>query len=201
MPGLTVHDLMMLPIDRIRALLRRAVAAERPARRGAQAPARRGPHAPALPLRRRHRLPDARPPEPHALGRRGPAHQPDDRARHLARQHAVRPRRAVDRPAPARHEPHRRGDAPPARRRQHARRRRARPRGDARRRPPDRHGPGPGRARRPDRLRRHARGDQERRHADRRLPRRAQAGRMGHQAAGRRSDAAPDRRRARATTT
>ena len=112
-----------------------------------------------LPVRRRHRLPDARPPEPHALGRRGAAHQPDDRARHVARQHDVRARRAVDRPAPARHEPHRRGDAPAARRRQHAGRRRARPGGDARRRPPDRHGPGPGRARRPDRLRRHARGD------------------------------------------
>ena len=48
------------------------------------------------------------PPEPHALGRRGAAHQPDDRARHLAGQHDVRARRAVDRAAPARHEPHHR---------------------------------------------------------------------------------------------
>ena len=42
---------------------------------------------------------------------------------------------------------------------------------------------------------------QQRRHADRRLPRRAQARRHGHQAPGRRGDAAPDRSRARATTT
>ena len=49
----------------------------------------------------------------------------------------------VDRPAPARHGPHRRGDAAPARRRQHAGGGRARPGGDARRRPPDRHGPRP----------------------------------------------------------
>ena len=159
LPGLTVHDLMLMPIDRIRRFFDGLVAAEHDARRCAEAAARRDPHAPALSLRRRHRLPHARPAEPHAVGRRGPAHQPDDRARHLAGQHAVRARRAVDRPAPARHEPHHRGDAPPARRRQHAGRRRARPGRDARRRPPDRHGPRPGRARRPDRLRRHARGD------------------------------------------
>ncbi len=116
------------------------------------------PHPTEIPVRRRHRLPHARPAEPHALRRRGAAHQPHDRARHLARQHPVRARRALDRPASARHEPHRRGHASPARRRQHAGRGRARSGGDARRRPPDRHGPGPGRARRRDRLRRHALG-------------------------------------------
>ena len=65
------------------------------ARRCAQAAARRDPHPPEVPVRRRHRLPDARPAEPHAVGRRGAAHQPDHRARHLAGQHAVRARRAV----------------------------------------------------------------------------------------------------------
>ena len=75
------------------------------------------------------------------------------------------------------------------------------PRGDARRRPPDRHGPGPGRARRPDRLRRHARGDQERRHADRRLPRRQEASRDGDQARSSATRRRASSSRARATTT
>ena len=66
----------------------------------------------------RPRLSHARPPVAHALGRRGAAHQPHHRARHLARQHAVRARRAVDRPASARHGPRDRGDAAAARRRQ-----------------------------------------------------------------------------------
>ena len=180
----------------LRPARRRRGARRRPRRAGA--PLRRDPHPAALPLRRRHRLPHARPPEPHPLRRRGAADQPDDGAGDLARQHPVRARRAVDRPASARHEPDRAGDAPPARRRQHPRRRRARPGGDARRRPPDRHGARSRRARRHDRLRRHARGGEERRHADRRLPRRAQAGRHGHQAPGERLDAAPrPRRRAR----
>ena len=56
-------------------------------------------------------------------------------------------------------------------------------------------GPGPGERGGRDRLRRHARGDQERRHADRRLPRRAEARRHGPQAPGRRLDAAPHRQR------
>jgi len=116
-------------------------------------PARRDPHPAALSLRRRHRLPDARPAEPHTLRRRGPAHQPHHRPRHLAGQHPVRARRAVDRPAPARHEPDHPGDASSARRWQHPGGGRARSGGDARCRPADRHGPGPGRARRLDRLR------------------------------------------------
>ena len=104
----------------------------------------RDPHPAALPVRCRPRLSHARSAEPHAERRRGAAHQPDDRARHLARQHPVRARRAEHRPASARHEPHRRGDPPPARRRQHAGGGRARSGGDARGRPADRHGPGPG---------------------------------------------------------
>ena len=66
-------------------------------------PAHRDPHAPQIPLRRRPGLPDPRPPVAHPVGRRSTAHQPHDRARHLARQHAVRAGRALGRPAPARH--------------------------------------------------------------------------------------------------
>ena len=96
LPGLTVHDLMLLPIDRLRP----SSTASRLPRPADDACVRarccRGdPHAAALPVRSRHRLPHARPAEPHAVRRRGAAHQPDDRARHLARQHHVRARRAV----------------------------------------------------------------------------------------------------------
>jgi excinuclease ABC subunit A len=72
----------------------------------------------------------------------------DRQSRTLSGEHDVRARRAQHRSAPARHEPHRAGHAPAARRRQHAGRRRARPGGDVGRRPPDRHGTGPGGARR-----------------------------------------------------
>jgi excinuclease ABC subunit A len=121
LPGLHLHDLMQVPVERLRrffdglALRRR----RRPARPPAPA-ARRDPHAIALPVRCRPGLPEPGPPEPFAVGRRGAAHQPDDRARHLAGQYAVRARRAQHRPAPARHGAHRRGHAPPARRRQYA---------------------------------------------------------------------------------
>ena len=110
----------------------------------------------ALPVRRRPRLSHARPPVAHALGRRSAAHQPDDRARHLARQHAVRARRAVDRPASARHGPRDRRDAAAARRRQLAGRRRARPADHAGGRPHARHRARARRARRRDRVLRHA---------------------------------------------
>ena len=117
------------------------------------------------------RLPDARPPVAHALGRRGAAHQPDHRARHLAREHAVRARRAVDRPAPARHAPRHRGDAAAARQRQFAAGRRARSADHAVGRPRHRPRAGAGRARRPHRLRGHAgRACGARRHADRAVP-------------------------------
>ena len=205
LPGLCLHDLMLLPIERLRRFFdgieshgnRRN--GQRRRRAGAQAPVRGNHHPPALPARRRHRLPHARPPEPHAERRRGAAHQPHDRARHLAGQHAVRARRAQHRPASARHEPHHRGDAAPARRRQHAGGGGARPGRDAGGRPRDRHGPGPGRARRPDRVRRQHRCAARRRHADRPVPGRPQADRHGLQAHGEREHAAPHpRRRARA---
>ena len=130
-------------------------------------------------MRRRHRLPQPGPPEPDAVGRRGAAHQPDDGARHLAGEHAVCARRAQHRTASARYAPHHRGDATTARRRQHAGGGRARPGRDAGGRPDDRHGAGAGGARRSDRLRRQHAGPAPRRYADRRLPRRAQAGRHG----------------------
>ena len=161
---------------RARARILRAPHAAGAARRGDGPAARRDPRAPSLPRRRGPRLPHARSAVANAVGRRGPAHQPHHRARHLARQYAVRARRAVDRTASARHGPRHRGDAPAARRRQFARRRRARSAGDARRGPRARHGPRPGRARRRDRVLRHAGRAPRRRPVPHcRLSRRAQA--------------------------
>ena len=158
---------------------------------GPQAPLRGNHHPPEVPGRRRDRLPDAGPAEPHAVRRRGAADQPDDGARHLAGQHAVRARRTQHRAASARHEPHHRGHAPAARRRQHAGRRGARPGGDGGGRPHHRHGAGPGRARRPDRVRRHRAGPAPGGHADRRLPGRPQARGHGIQARRDGRDTAP----------
>ena len=177
LPGLSLHDLMQLSIERLRRFFD-GLPLHDARLDDALKLLHEESHAAEVPVRRRPGLPDARPPEPHAQRRRGAAHQPHHRAGHLAGQHAVRARRAQHRPAPARHEPHRAGHAPAARRRQHAGGGGARPGGDAGGRPADRHGPGPGRARRADRLRRHARRRAPGRHADRRLPRRAQAG--GH---------------------
>ena len=74
-----------------------------------------------LPRRGRARLPDARPPVAHALRRRARARRPDDRHRLVAGEHALRARRAVDRPAPARHRAPGPRPAPPARPGQHGR--------------------------------------------------------------------------------
>ncbi len=52
--------------------------------------------------RGRPRLPHARPPVAHALGRRAGARRPHPRGRLLAGEYALHPRRAVGRPAPAR---------------------------------------------------------------------------------------------------
>ena len=60
------------------------------------------PQAAGVPARRRAGLPDARPTVVDAVGRRIAAHQPGDIARVGAGRHAVRPRRAVDRPPLAR---------------------------------------------------------------------------------------------------
>ena len=137
--GRSIHDLMLLPISDVRHFfdgLNVRAATKRPTCCSSEIRTRL-----RLPVRRRPGLPDARPPVAHALGRRGAAHQPHHRARHLARQHAVRARRAVDRPAPARHGPGDRRDEAPARRRQHAGGGRARPADHVRRRPHPRHGP------------------------------------------------------------
>ena len=152
-PG--VHDLMLRPIDRVPGVLRRA----RPAcaaRRGHRPAARRDPLAARIPGARRPRLPDARPPVAHALRRRSAADQPDHCARHLAGEHAVRARRAVHRPASARHAPRRSrscsGCATTATRCWSS----STIRRSCCRRPPHRPRARSGRARRPHRLRRHA---------------------------------------------
>ena len=89
----------------------------------------RDPRSPAVPERRRRRLPHARPQRGDAVGRRRAAHPPRDADRLEPDRRALRPRRAVDRPAPAR-QPRAAVDArAPARSRQHRGRRRAR-RGD-----------------------------------------------------------------------
>ena len=91
---------------------------------------------------------------------------------HVARQHAVRPRRAFDRPAPARHASRGAGDAPAAQRRQLAGGGRARSAGDAGGGSRDRHGPGARRTRRPHRVQRHAGRTPRRRNPDGPLSRR-----------------------------
>ena len=108
---------------------------------------------------RRPRLPHARPARRHAVGRRGPAHPPGHPDRLEPGRRALHPRRAVDRPAPARQPPAARHPQAAARPRQHRAGRRARrgddPRGRLRARPR----PGRRRARRPPRRGRHARRD------------------------------------------
>ena len=76
-----------------------SVPGERP---GLGAAAARDPRPAALPRGRRPRLPDARPPVAHALGRRGAARDAGDGPRRLAHEHALRARRALGRPSPAR---------------------------------------------------------------------------------------------------
>ena len=83
-----------------------------------------------VPARRRARLPDAGSRGGDALGRRGAAHPARVAARQRAVGRAVRARRAVDRPAPARQRAADRDAAAAARPRQHRARRRARRRDD-----------------------------------------------------------------------
>ena len=124
------------------------------------------PGAAQLPARRRPRLPLARPPLRLAVGRRGPAHPAGDPDRRRPGRRALRPRRALDRPPPARQQAAHRDPGPAQGPRQHPDRRRARrghhphrrlgrrhrPRRGGARRPgrPQRHGPGAPRARRLD---------------------------------------------------
>ena len=106
--GKTVADLVVMPVDELIAFfaglqLRRA----RHEDRGANP--RGNPQPPAIPGRRGAGLPDARPPFVDPIGRRKPAHQPLDVAGQQPHGVALHPRRAFDRPAPARHEPPDRG--------------------------------------------------------------------------------------------
>ena len=113
------------------------------------------PRAADLPRERRRRLPAARPRRLDALRRRGAAAAARDADRQPARRRALHPRRAVDRPAPARQRQADHDARAAARPRQHRARGRARRADDARGRPSRRHGPGRGRARRPRRRRGH----------------------------------------------
>ena len=111
-----------------------------------------------VPGQRRRRLPVDGARVGDAIGRRGAADPAGDADRLVAGRRAVHPRRAVDRPAPARQRAVDRDAEAPARPWQHRARGRAR-RGDhARGRPPGRHGAGRGRARRPRGGRGHGRG-------------------------------------------
>ena len=114
------------------------------------------PRAADVPRRRRRRLPHARPRGVDALGRRGTAAAAGDADRLAARRRALHPRRAVDRPPPARQRQADRHARAAARPRQHRARRGARRADDARGRLARRHGARRGRARRLRRRRRAA---------------------------------------------
>ena len=106
------------------------------------------PGAARLPRGRRARLPDPRPRVRHAVRRRGAADPAGHADRLVADGRALHPRRAIDRPPPARQRPAHRDARPAARPRQHAPRRRARRGDDPLGRLGDRHRSGGGRARR-----------------------------------------------------
>ena len=168
--GMAIHEFCNLVrparagVDR-RPRALRARPADRPAD-----PAR-DRRAAALPRQRRRRLPVDGARGGDAVGRRGAADPAGHADRVLARRRPLHPRRAVDRPAPARQRAADRHARAPARPRQHRARRRARRGHDARGRPRRRHRPGRGRARRPRRGRGHGRGDhQGPRVADRPVP-------------------------------
>ena len=136
--------------------------------------AARDREAAALPRRRRPGLPHAGPAVIDAVGRGVAAHQPGDVAGLGAGRHAVRPGRAVHRPAPARQPASHRDPAAAARPGQHRARRRARRRHDRGRRLHRRSGPGGRRARRPRDLRGLARrADARHQVADGQVPARA----------------------------
>ena len=131
--GRTIADYVNLPIAEALDVFDGA-AADRSRGDHRRADPAGDPGAAAVPERRRRRLPDARPQRGDAVGRRRAAHPAGDADRREPHRRAVRARRAVDRPAPAR-QPQAAGDAgAAARSRQHRHRRRAR-RGDDPRRP------------------------------------------------------------------
>ena len=130
-----------------------------------------------VPRRRRARLPDRRPGERQPVGRRGAADPAGDPDRDDADGRAVHPRRAVDRPPPARQREADRDAHPAARPRQHRPRRRARRGDDPDRGLGHRHRARGGGARRRDHRERLARGDARRAALDhRRVPARRPPG-------------------------
>ena len=124
-PAHAIDELTTMPVADLRRLVPTLDALRPRARDRRQGPA--GDRRPArLPRRRRRRLPDARPLLGDALGRREPAHPPRDPDRLEADGRALRARRAVDRPPPARQRPPHRDPQGHARPRQHGAGRRAR---------------------------------------------------------------------------
>ena len=136
--------------DRCAGVVRPPPEAPERAREPDRGPGPQGdPRAARLPGRRRARLPDARPRVRHAVRRRGAAHPAGDADRLEPDGRALHPRRAIDRPPPARQRAAHRDARPAARPGQHAARRRARRGDDPLGRLGHRHRPGGGRARRP----------------------------------------------------
>ncbi len=162
------HRRGLRPVDR---RLRRAAqrdGAERPAGDDRRAGAQGDQRAAAVPGRRRARLPVPRPAGGHPGRRRGAAHPAGHPDRLRPGRRALRARRAVDRPAPARQPPADRDAGAAAQPRQHADRRRARRGHHPHRRLGRRHRPGRRRARRRDRAQRHGRGPADQRAVDHR---------------------------------
>ena len=187
-----------------RRLLRaaRRDGADRPAADDRRAGAQGDQRAAAVPGRRRSRLPVARPAGRHAVRRRGAADPARDADRFRSGRRALRARRAVDRPAPARQPPADRDAGTAAQPRQHADRRRARRGHDPDRRLDRRHRTGRRRARRRHRAQRHVRGPADERAVDhRRLPVRPPVDPDAARSAGRRRRAASWSCTARASTT
>ncbi len=111
-------------------------------------PRPRDPRPPPVPRRRRARLPEPRPRDADAFGRRIPADSPGQPDRQRPDRRPLRPRRADDRPPPARQYPAAQRPPPAPRPGQYPGPGRARPRGDRGRRPPRRLRPRVGRLRR-----------------------------------------------------
>ena len=143
-----IHEFTQMSVSRALAFLDRP----RPDDDGApdRRPDREGdPRAADIPRQRRRRLPAARPRGSDAVGRRSAAFAAGDADRVAARRRALHPRRAVDRPPPARQRQADRHAGAAARPRQHRARGRARRADDARGGLAGRHGAGSRRARRP----------------------------------------------------
>ncbi len=154
--GKNIAEVCALPINETADYLRER-RPDRPRAADRRAGAQGDPGAAQLPARRRPRLPLARPAVRLAVRRRGAADPAGDPDRRRPGRRALRPRRALDRAAPARQPPADRDPGPAQGPRQHPDRRRAR-RGHHRgRRLGRRHRPGRRRARRPGGAQRHRR--------------------------------------------